>query len=375
MAYAEIGEYRLGKLARGSRGFPHGQWCAVWGGKADRRRYGLGVCAKREESVALASLADFVRRRTAASVAVSERPLGEIVEAYIADRRNAGRKIKSAEANWKALSEVFGHMRPEGVEAPMVVQGKTLTACHHYAVLRSEAGRSRDTIWTELLFMRTVINWAVENKLIEKTEDGPPKVWVPSKGAPRNVLITEDEAWRLIDGCVMPHLRLFTIIALCATARKGAILELTWDRVDFERGVVDFNTHEERGILDSGYQKGRSIVPMNNLLRAALSEAKTGARSKYVVEWNGSKVGDIKKGFSAALKRAGLEDRRISPHVLRHVAASWMASADIPMRQIQKLLGHSSEKITEAVYASKTGHSYLSGATNVIDLKLNRKTG
>lgn len=371
MAYGTIGEYRLGKLARGSKEFPRGQWCAVWGGKADRRRYGLGVGAEREESLAHAALADFVRRRTAASVAVSVAPLSEIVAAYISDRRNAGRKIKSAEANWKALSEVFAHMRPEGVEAPMIVRGKMATACHHYAVLRADAGKSRDTIWTELLFLRTVMNWAAENKLVDRA----PKVWVPSKGAPRNVLITEDEAWRLIDACVMPHMRLFVIVALCATARKGAILELTWDRVDFDRGVVDFNRHEKRDILDSGYQKGRSIVPMNNLLRAALSEAKTGARSKYVIEWNGQQVGDIKKGFAAALKRAALDGRKISPHVLRHAAASWMASADIPMRQIQKLLGHSSEKITEAVYAGKTGSSYLSGATNVIDLKMNRKTG
>lgn len=371
MAYGAIGEYRLSKLGRGSRGFPRGQWCAVWGGKEDRRRYGLGVGAERDESVALAALADFVRRRQAASVAVSNAPLSEIVAAYITDRRDAGRKIKSAEANWKALSAVFGHMKPEGVEAPMTVEGKTLTACHHYAVERSKAGRSRDTIWTELLFLRTVMNWAAENKLIEKA----PKVFVPSKGAPRNVLITEEEAWRLIDACVMPHMRLFVIVALCATARKGAILELTWDRVDFERGVVDFNRHEERDILDSGYQKGRSVVPMNNLLRAALSEAKTGARTKFVIEWNGQQVKDIKKGFAAALKRAGLEGRKISPHVLRHAAASWMASADIPMRQIQKLLGHSHENITEAVYANKTGQDYLRGATNVIDMKLTRKTG
>lgn len=371
MAYAKIGEYRLGKLARKSSEFPRGQWCAVWGGKTDRRRFGLGVGLEREESVATAALADFVRRRQAATVAVSDRPLADVVEAYIADRRNSGRKIKSAEANWKALSAVFGHMSPEGVEAPMEVQGKSLTACQHYAVLRSEGGKSRDTIWTELLFLRTVINWAAKKKIIEKAYD----VWVPSKGQPRNVIITDEEAWRLIDACVMPHLRLFVIIALCATARKGAILELTWDRVDFERGVVDFNLHEERGILDSGYQKGRSIVPMNNLLRAALSEAKTGARTKYVVEWNGSQVGDIKKGFSAAIKRAGLEGRKISPHVLRHAAASWMAGADIPMRQIQRLLGHSTERVTETIYANKTGSNYLTGATNVIDLKLTRKTG
>jgi len=297
--------------------------------------------------------------------------LVQIIKAYIADRRSAGRKLESAETYWKSLSITFGHMRPEGVEAPMMVDGKMRTACHHHAVVRHQAGKSRDTIWTELLFLRTALNWAEENKLIAKA----PKVWVPSKGAPRNVIINEEEAWRLIDACVMPHLRLFVIIALCATARKGAILELTWDRVDFERGIIDFNRKDQRDILDSGYQKGRSVVPMNNLLRAALSEAKAGARTQFVIEWNGQQVGDIKKGFTAALKRAGLEGRRISPHVLRHAAASWMAGADIPMRQIQKLLGHSSEKITEQVYAGKTGHNYLSGATNVIDMKLARKAG
>lgn len=367
----KIGEYRLGRLTRPSREFPEGQWCAVWGGKADRRRYGLDIGLEREKGVALAALAEFARRRQAASIAVSSAPLAQLVRDYIADRRNVGRRVKNAEAHWKALSVVFGHMQPEGVEAPMMVEGKMRTACHHYGVMRSTAGKSRDTVWTELLFLRTVLNWAADNKLIANA----PKVWVPSKGAPRNVLINEEEAWRLIDACVMPHLKLFTIIALCATARKGAILELTWDRVDFERGIIDFNRYEDRSILDSGYQKGRSIVPMNALLRAALSEARAGARTPFVIEWNGAQVGDIKKGFSAAVKRAGLEGRRISPHVLRHAAASWMASADIPMRQIQKLLGHRTERVTETIYANKTGQDYLTGATNVIDMKLKRQVG
>jgi integrase len=369
LAYSQIGEYRLGRLTRKSGEFPSGQWCAVWGGKTDRRRYGLGIGLEREESVAVAALAEFARRREAASVAVSAAPIAQIVTSYIADRRNAGRKIASAETYWNALKVVFGNMQPEGVEAPMMVNGKMRTACHHYAVLRTQSGKSRDTVWTELLFLRTALNWAADNKVIDRR----PKVWVPAKGAPRNVIITEDEAWRLIDACVMPHLRLFTIIALCATARKGAILELTWDRVDFERGVVDFNRNEERDILDSGYMKGRAIVPMNPLLRAALTEARPGARTRFVIEWNGAQVGDIKTGFTAAVRRAGLQGQGISPHVLRHAAASWMASADIPMRQIQKLLGHRTERVTETIYANKTGQNYLTGATNVIDLKLTRR--
>lgn len=43
----------------------------------------------------------------------------------------------------------------------------------------------------------------------------------------------------------------------------------------------------------------------------------------------GHRVQSIKKGFAAATKRGGLPD--VTPHILRHTAASWMAMADVPM--------------------------------------------
>ena len=248
----------------------------------------------------------------------------------------------------------------------MIVEGQKRTLCHAYAVQRHAAGKSRDTVWTELLLLRTALNWAVDNKIIARA----PAVWIPSKGPGRNVMITEDEAARLIEGCGMPHIRTFVLIALCTAARRGAILELEWSRVDFVRGVIDFNCGEKRGILDSGYQKGRAIAPMNALLRAALLEAKAGARTGHVIEWNGQRVADVKTGFTAAVKRAGLEGRRISPHVLRHATASWLADGDVDMRKIQKLLGHSTQKVTETIYANKASTHYLSGATDAIGARL-----
>lgn len=135
-------------------------------------------------------------------------------------------------------------------------------------------------------------------------------------------MITEDEAVRLIDGCRMPHLRLFVIIALCTASRRGTILELKWSQVDFQRGVIDFNRQEQRSILNSGFSKGRAVAPMSALLRVALEEAEAGARTPFVIEWNGSRVADVKTGFIASVRRPGLQGRRISPHVLRHASAS-----------------------------------------------------
>ena len=73
------------------------------------------------------------------------------------------------------------------------------------------------------------------------------------------------------------------------------------------------------------------------------------ATCAHVIEWGGHRVLSIKKGFHAACERAGLEG--ITPHTLRHTAASWMAMAAVPMFEISKYLGHSDTRITERRYA------------------------
>ena len=40
---------------------------------------------------------------------------------------------------------------------------------------------------------------------------------------------------------------------------------------------------------------------------------------------NGERIGDIKKGFAAACERAGL--RGVTPHTLKHPAATWLMQA------------------------------------------------
>lgn len=54
-------------------------------------------------------------------------------------------------------------------------------------------------------------------------------------------------------------------------------------------------------------RKGRAVVPMNAGLRAALSAAREGARTDYVVEWAGEPVKSIKTGFYAAVEAAEQE--------------------------------------------------------------------
>jgi integrase len=62
---------------------------------------------------------------------------------------------------------------------------------------------------------------------------------------------------------------------------------------------------------------------------------------------SGKRIGNIKKGFAAACRRARLE--RVSPHTLRHTAATWLMQAGVPQWQAAGFLAMS-EKTLRDVY-------------------------
>lgn len=223
----------------------------------------------------------------------------------------------------------FGAYRPDQI---------TSQDCRAYVANRRQAGIKDGTIWTQLNKLRTCLNWAERTGLIKKA----PYVELPSKPAPRERFLTQDEISKLLDVDCAPHVDLAIRLMLSTAARVTAVLELTWDRVDFDRRQINLRTEE-------GYRKGRAIIPMTDGLRDVLWEARKCALSDHVIEWAGGPVKSIKKGFKAAAQRAGIPE--VSPHVLRHTAAVHMAEAGIPMDEIAQYLGHSDSRITASTYA------------------------
>lgn len=308
-------DYRLGRL--------NGRYVVTWWQDGKRRRYRLDAG---KEADARREAIDRIRRER-------EAPPGATVEAlWEAYRKEKdGRRVAVAmKHEWKAVGPHFGHLRPDQV---------TTALCRDYARKRRKAKKHDGTIWTELGHLRTVFTWAHARRLI----DHAPAVERPPKPAPKDRWLTGAEIDRLLAAPMAHHIKLAILLMLSTAARIGAILELRWERVDFERGQVDLRAS------DIGPRKGRAIVPMNDGLRAALITARDAALTDHVVEWAGAPVASIKTGFNAAVAAAGLAD--VSPHVLRHTAAVHLAVAGVAMDRISQYLGHSSTAVTTRVYA------------------------
>ncbi|MEC8628937.1 MAG: site-specific integrase [Pseudomonadota bacterium] len=323
-------EYKIGRL--------NDRFTVVWyDADGRRRRYRLKAdTLESAEAEARDVLLTHVADKT-------ELTVGTIWKSYSATVE--GRPVyESMKYTGRSILPWFGSLRPDQI---------TIQDCKAYIDDRRQAGIKDGTIWTQLGKLRTCLNWAEKTRLIESA----PHILRPSKPAPKERYLTRDEISQLLAADCAAHIGLAIRLLLSTAARVTAVLELTWDRVDFDRKLINLRTGD-------GQRKGRAIVPMTPSLRAALLEAKRGSLSDYVVEWAGGPVRSIRKGFKAAAIDAGLHD--VSPHVLRHTAAVHMAEAGIPMDEIAQYLGHSDTRITASTYA-RYSPEHLRKAASALD--------
>lgn len=341
-----VGRYRLGRL--------NGQAVVAWTdetGTPHRRRLGW-VDTEIEARAALdrwARAANLLRERDSKTVA-------DLWDEYRADRAKDGKLIANFDFDWKALKPRFGSLELDAITADV---------CRAYAQERIDAGRSVGTVWTELTRLRSCLNWSAKRRIIDRA----PYVWIPSKPAPKQRVMTEAEVVALLDACRTPHVRLFVILAITTAGRSAALCQLTWRRVDFEAGTIDLRTGAAVNPLTKAASKGRSIVPMAAEARAALSEARKGALSDFVIEWDGEPVRKVRKAFMAAVAAAKLQD--VTPHTLRHTCATWLDEGSIPMERIARYAGHKDARTTSRIYA-KPSVEVLRPSAEVIDMRLQR---
>lgn len=218
----------------------------------------------------------------------------------------------------------------------MSVAEVTLETCARYFEMRK---RSAGTVRRELGVLRAAINHAHRAGRLTR----PVAVELPERPEPRTRWLTRREAAALIR-CTRTkqarlYLPLFVLLGLYTGRRKEAILSLRWPQVDIQAGLIDFEISGRRRT-----NKRRGMVPIPARLMPHLRRARQrGSELGYVLHINGERIGDIKKGFRAACDRARLEG--VTPHILRHTAATWLMQSGTDPWQASGFLAMSMETL------------------------------
>jgi integrase len=238
-------------------------------------------------------------------------------------------------------------------------------SCRDYAASRPKGAARR-----ELEDLRAAINHHRREGLCSEIVE----VVLPEAGVARDRWLTRSEAARLIRAAwryretqlgqptgraSRQHVARFILVALYTGSRAGAVcgaaLQPTegsgW--VDLERGVFYRRPSGRRET-----KKRATPVPLPPQLLAHLRRWKRQGQ-RYAVEWNGEPINSIRKGFAAAVADAKLPGK-VTPHILRHTAATWLMQAGVDLWEAAGFLG-----MTVEMLSARYGHhhpDHLSGA-------------
>jgi integrase len=323
-----------------------------------RRRVTLGWDL--DDKAAIDALNKFNEAQRAVKAQQASLTVGQLWKMWLSDREDDGFSNETYKHNWKALEPDFAHTHPASLKAKDF---------RRYARARFAIGRAPSTVHTELSRLRSCLKWAFETRLVPVLV----KVWVPSPGQGRKRVLTIDEAKRLVAAAAEgdPHVYLFVVLLFATGARHMAILDLTWDRVDFVAGTIQYDEDEPRDPMSKAYRKGRATVPMNRAARAALETAYAGRQTDYVIEHGGRRLQECREGFANAVARAKLDgehpDGPITPHVIRHTVATWLDAQQIAAKRAAQLLGHRDEETTKRIY-THASHEVLAEAVAALDV-------
>src|SRR5687768_9028455 len=150
----------------------------------------------------------------------------------------------------------------------------------------------------------------------------------------------DDEEHRLLTVLTGPrgHLLPLVVLAIGTGMRRGDLFKLTWERIDFQRGLIY--------VPNSKTGKDYS-VPMNEDVRSTLQQIRRSTRGGGFVFVNpdtAKPYTDIKTAFRTACQLAGIEN--LHWHDLRHTFGTRLAEAGCSEATIADLMGHSDPQTT-----------------------------
>ena len=166
--------------------------------------------------------------------------------------------------------------------------------------------------------------------------------------------LTREEMDALITAC-SSHLRSIVVVALHTGMRKGEILGLTWQDIDFGAGTI--TVHHTKN-------NEPKVIPMNRTLYEELQRLPRHLHSDYVFcNPQGQPYDEVKRSFKTACRKAGIKDFRF--HDLRHTFASYLVMHNVNLKTVQHLLGHKDIRMT--LRYSHLSREHLQAAVGSLD--------
>lgn len=209
---------------------------------------------------------------------------------------------------------------------------------------RKERKRSLATVNNHLRALSKIFSLAVDAELISGNPCFKVRKFRPNNRRLR--VLSDHEELTLFEALEDNELiGNITLFALNTGLRRGEIFSLEWSDVDLERGRI---------IVRKTKSSQERFVPANRTVRDILLRLVPTSDFVFPSPQTGGRLVDLKKGFTGAVKEAGIKNFRF--HDLRHTFATRLADAGTDVFTLKEILGHADIKTT-MIYVHTNGEA------------------
>ncbi len=250
---------------------------------------------------------------------------------------------RMARVGGKDMANKKRHLEQQLVPFFGNVRVNKMTAILIKEYVQKRLGRVKQaTVNRELATLSHCLNRLVDWKQI-KAEDRPR---IEKGSEPRKPIdvLTEQQANALMAAALEdsdPRLHLFVAFGLNAAMRHSEIVSARYDQIDFDARRVFIPLakagEREQPITPSLASMLRDQQKIEAVPDGWIFPAKSSARTD---EARRSHRKSMDYGFRRAVIAAGLNPKKITPHVMRHTAITRLVKAGVDVSTIQRISGH-----------------------------------
>lgn len=157
--------------------------------------------------------------------------------------------------------------------------------------------------------------------------------------------------------------------------RRGEVLSLEWDDVNFKKNTISINKTLSLGINNKPYvsstktERSNRVLLVDDITMELLKQLKE--KSKYDIVFPSqsgkhARLGNIGDKLNKAIKDTGISNVRV--HDLRHTHATLLFSSGANAKEVQERLGHADIFTTMNIYTHVTNDNTRKTLNRFIDL-------
>jgi len=256
------------------------------------------------------------------TVVAAEPLIDHLLELYIGDQTKHNRAGLRNATNYvdRHLRPAFGQVRASKLTDALI---------NRFVTAKRTAGLADGTINRILAALKR--SYALGMEVKPQLVFAQPRIELLEENNVREGFL-EYEEYVALRNELPDHQRLILVIGFHLGMRRGEILNLRWDQVDWRANMIRLEKWQTKA-------KQARVAPLYGELRAWLDMAFAAREGDcpFIISWKGDGITEVKTAWNKARIRAGIPEIHI--HDLRRTAARNMIRAGVPEKQVMLIVG------------------------------------